>query len=55
MLPVALELASEVVWEVCGPETTSGVLYMLGNGECGCLSGEMRHGAYMRNTQGGVW
>lgn len=33
MLPVALELAAEIVWRVMGPESTSTVLYMAGNGE----------------------
>lgn len=33
MLPVALELAAEVVWKVASPATTSAVLYLLGNGE----------------------
>ncbi|ORY76497.1 major facilitator superfamily domain-containing protein [Leucosporidium creatinivorum] len=32
MLPIALELAAEVVWRVAGPDTTSGILYMLANG-----------------------
>lgn len=36
MLPVALELAAEVVWGVegAGAEWTSAVLYWGGNGEC---------------------
>lgn len=32
MLPIALELAAEVVWEVANPASTSAVLYFLGNG-----------------------
>ncbi|KAL8291247.1 hypothetical protein RQP46_002225 [Phenoliferia psychrophenolica] len=32
MLPVALELAAEVVWEVASPATTSAILYFFGNG-----------------------
>ena len=33
MLPVALELAAEVVWNVVGPATVGSILYLLGNGE----------------------